>query len=261
MGYSDLRRCGGWPYSATFPPRCGSFPPCRLARANITHVTKDDFFPAFEAAFELAFTEQNIKGGFRGAGIVPWNPETVISKLDIRLRTPTPPGASDNLPLPWISQTPQAVTQALSQPNLIKDRVARHQGSSLTPILTSVDQLAKATVSISHRLTLPTWEIKALREANKALSKRRRAKRRRLPDLGPLSGEKASQSLVEKGVLKEEGRDEGAEEGPSKRHKTAARLRGICRKSSHNARTCPDAEDKDVSSNSDVLGSIECYLG
>jgi hypothetical protein len=28
-----------------------------LARANITHITKDDFFPVFKAAFELAFTE------------------------------------------------------------------------------------------------------------------------------------------------------------------------------------------------------------
>jgi hypothetical protein len=59
-----------------------------LARANITHITKDDFFPAFKAAFELAFTEQNIKKFFRfllwggAAGQIPWNPGTVVSKLD-----------------------------------------------------------------------------------------------------------------------------------------------------------------------------------
>jgi hypothetical protein len=49
-----------------------------------------------------------------------------------------------------------------------------------------------------------TGEIKALREANEALSKRRRAKRTRLQDSRPLSGEKAGQLLVEKAVLKEE---------------------------------------------------------
>jgi hypothetical protein len=126
--------------------------------------------------------------------------------------------------------------------------------------LTSVNQLAKATVSINHRLTLLTGEIKALREANKALSKRRRAKRTRLQDSGPLTGEEASQLLVEKGVMKGEGRDKGVEGGPSKQHKMGARLCGICRKSGHSARTCPEAEVIDEASNSDVLDSIECIF-
>ena len=77
-----------------------------LTRASIKHITKDDFFPAFKAAFELVFTEKNIKSSFRGAGLVPWDPEVVISKLDIRLRTLTPPRTPDGLPQPWVSQTP-----------------------------------------------------------------------------------------------------------------------------------------------------------
>ena len=82
-----------------------------------------------------------------------------------------------------------------------------------------------------------------------------------MQDSRPLSGEKAGQLLVEKAVLKEEGHDEGAKEGPSKRHKTGARLCGICGKSGHNARTCSEAEDVDGSSTSEVLDSIECYFG
>jgi hypothetical protein len=35
-------------------------------------------------------TESNIKGSFRGAGLVPLNPENMISKLNVKLRTPTP---------------------------------------------------------------------------------------------------------------------------------------------------------------------------
>ncbi|KAF6517708.1 hypothetical protein HZS61_003269 [Fusarium oxysporum f. sp. conglutinans] len=232
-----------------------------LTRASITHITKDDFFPAFKAAFELVFTEKNIKSSFQGAGLVPWNPEAVTSRLDVRLRTPTPPETPDVLALPWISQTPRTATEALSQSTLIKDRVSKHQGSSPTPILASVDQLAKATVSINHQLTLLTGEIKALREANEALSKRRSAKRTRLQDSGPLTGKKASQFLVKKGVVEEEGRDEGAGGGPSKRHQTGARLCGICRKSGHNARTCPEAEDIDEASNHGILDSIECVFG
>jgi hypothetical protein len=70
------------------------------------HITKDDFFPAFKAAFEAIFIEKNVKGGFRGAGLVPFNPEAVISKLDVKLQMPTPPGTSDGPPQPWVSQTP-----------------------------------------------------------------------------------------------------------------------------------------------------------
>ena len=46
---------------------------------------------AFAAAFQESMTESNIKGGFRGAGLVPLNAEGVLSKLNIQLRTPTPP--------------------------------------------------------------------------------------------------------------------------------------------------------------------------
>jgi hypothetical protein len=49
------------------------------------HITKDKFFPAFKAAFNVVFTEQNVKGGFRGSGLVPWDPEAVVLKLDVHV--------------------------------------------------------------------------------------------------------------------------------------------------------------------------------
>ncbi|KZT51130.1 CENP-B protein [Calocera cornea HHB12733] len=56
-----------------------------LVRGGVTHIKKDDFFPAFRAAFQVAFKEQNIKSGFRAAGLVPFNPDAVLSKLTLRL--------------------------------------------------------------------------------------------------------------------------------------------------------------------------------
>ncbi|ERF70741.1 hypothetical protein EPUS_05093 [Endocarpon pusillum Z07020] len=35
---------------------------------------------------------ENIKAGFQGTGLVPYDPQAVLSKLDIKLRTPTPTG-------------------------------------------------------------------------------------------------------------------------------------------------------------------------
>jgi hypothetical protein len=35
-----------------------------MMRAGITHITKEDFFPAFYAAHQAAMTKENIQGGF-----------------------------------------------------------------------------------------------------------------------------------------------------------------------------------------------------
>ena len=74
----------------------------KLMRLRINHITKLEFILAFGQAFK-AFTEQNIKAGFRATGLVLYNPERVISCLDLRLRTPTPPLQDTN----WVSKTPQ----------------------------------------------------------------------------------------------------------------------------------------------------------
>ena len=151
-----------------------------MMRKHITHITKVDFFPAFYAAFQQCITEKTIQGGFRGAGITPLNPESVISKLDIKLRTPTPSEPTPNLPAPWISKTPNNPIEATSQTDYIKNRIARHQNSSPTAIYQSIDQLAKGTQGIIHQVALLRAEVQDLGEANQTLSKRGRAKRRRV---------------------------------------------------------------------------------
>ena len=62
----------------------------KRVRAGTTHISKEDFFPAFLAAFWQTITVQNVQAGFRGAGLVPYDPESVITRLDVKLRTPTP---------------------------------------------------------------------------------------------------------------------------------------------------------------------------
>ena len=61
-----------------------------LIRYHINYITKLKFLPAFKAAFERSFTSANICSAFRGAGLVPLQPDVILSKLDVQLRTPTP---------------------------------------------------------------------------------------------------------------------------------------------------------------------------
>jgi hypothetical protein len=62
-----------------------------LARSRIYYINKETFLLAFKVAFEKTFTLENIRAGFRGAGLVPHNPKVVLLKLDIQLRTLTLP--------------------------------------------------------------------------------------------------------------------------------------------------------------------------
>jgi hypothetical protein len=101
-----------------------------LIRNHINHVTKLELLPAFKAAFENAITKENICGGFRGAGLIPYAPEAVLSQLEVRLRTPTPL-VEDTV---WESKTPGNPAELASQTELIKDKITRHQNSSPTPI-------------------------------------------------------------------------------------------------------------------------------
>jgi hypothetical protein len=60
-----------------------------LARNYIYYISKETFLLAFKAAYEYTFTKENARAGFRGAGLVLFNLDAVLSKLNIRLRTLT----------------------------------------------------------------------------------------------------------------------------------------------------------------------------
>ncbi|KAF4306716.1 hypothetical protein GTA08_BOTSDO06117 [Botryosphaeria dothidea] len=68
-----------------------------LARNHINHITKLEFLPAFKAAFDESITEKNICASFRGVGLMPHNPDAVLLKLDVQLRTPSPPTAENTI--------------------------------------------------------------------------------------------------------------------------------------------------------------------
>src|SRR6478736_9173745 len=140
-----------------------------LIRCSITHVSKTKFFPAFYAAFKATFTESNIRGGFRGAGLAPLDPEAVISKLDVQLRTPTPPGEVSQPLTPWVSKTPKTAIEAQSQSEYLEKRIRRHKGSSPESIIEALKSNTKAIRAIMHKVILLRNEVRNLRDANEIL--------------------------------------------------------------------------------------------
>ena len=104
----------------------------------------------------------------------------MILKLDIKLQTPIPSRSASQEALPWVFKTPQNPIEASSQSAFIKSRIASHQNSSPISIYDAIDQFAKGAQGIIHSIILLRSEISELREANRALSKRRRAKKTRV---------------------------------------------------------------------------------
>jgi hypothetical protein len=54
-----------------------------LIRCRINYIIKEDFLPAFKAVFNNVITDKNIARDFRGTGLILFDPDCVISKLDI----------------------------------------------------------------------------------------------------------------------------------------------------------------------------------
>jgi hypothetical protein len=53
-----------------------------LIRNHIFHIRKVDFLATFHTVFQASFTQENIKAGFRGSGLYPFDLEAVLSQLD-----------------------------------------------------------------------------------------------------------------------------------------------------------------------------------
>lgn len=237
----------------TQPLDVGCFAPLKRAygrqiesfiKSHINHITKVEFFLAFQAAYKETFTEKNIRAGFRGAGLVPHNPDAILSKLDVQIRTPTPTG----LPLaeadPWVSRTPSNPTEALSQSTFVKERILAHQGSSPTGIFEACKSLAKGVELISHNLTLITAEVRELQKANEALSKRRRAAKTRVRKGGPLTVSDAQDIIDDRAITIQLVTETRAGGGRSRRMAATVRRCGNCGQPGHNMRTCQaDAEE------------------
>jgi hypothetical protein len=196
------------------------------------------FLPCFKAAFNASITTNNILGGFRGAGLAPFDPEVVISKLNVLLRTPSPPPVSNS---PWQSQTPSNTLEFGLQSKLIQERIQRHVDSSSTLIVDALEKLSKGAERMAHSLVLMHDQVAELQAANKAATQRKSHKRKCIQREGTLTVEEGQRLTAlrefrvrtDRKKAKKRVRAEGGE--PSQRRC------GRCNRTAHNACTCKQA--------------------
>jgi len=207
-----------------------------LARNHTHHISKEDFLPAFKAVYDKVFSRENICAGFRAAGLVPHNPDAVLSKLDVRLRTPTPPQPDT---IAWEAKTPRNACEIEAQAKLIQTRMQKRPGSSASSIDEQVRQLSKGAQQIAHEMVLMREETARLRDAIEAVTKRKSRKRRYIRTKETLTaGEVTDLVTVKEGGSRNDG------EKPAKRVR-GERHCGRCGETGHNSRTC-EVEIEDI---------------
>lgn len=78
----------------------------QMMRLQIAYIMKDDFSAAFSQAFKASFTPSSLQTGFKATGLISYNPESVLVRLDIMPVTPSLPISRSGNPNFWVTQAP-----------------------------------------------------------------------------------------------------------------------------------------------------------
>ena len=222
-----------------------------LIRSSTPNVSKMEFFPAFFAAFQAAMTERNIKTAFRRAGLAPFNPESVVSKLGVQLQTPTPVEEEAGPSTPWISNTTNAILRANSQSERPGRRIRRHHSSSPESILKVVKSFSKINEVVMREIARLRAENQDLRQENAILSRHQRTKRTRVQKRGVMTREEGRQAIDQMDVDVQAVAESSGSGGQERSARPRERCCGVCGKPGHNARTCqvvPETSGEECSS-------------
>jgi hypothetical protein len=208
-------------------------------RNGINHIDKLDFLEAYPSARIETFKPDTIKNSFGAAGLIPFCPDQVTLKLDIHLRTPSPPSSrGSDSSRNFTPKTPFTEKELRRQASAIK-ALLRTRSQSPSPL---IDQVIKGfQISIYGALLLEK-EASDLRAENEKKKQKRDRSKRQIPAPEGLSVSEASALILQPGEASEvppQGQP-GGPSGHSQAPTRAPRGCGICRKPGHRRETCPD---------------------
>lgn len=151
-----------------------------LMRANQNHIDKLDFLDIFPSARIEAFKSETIKNSFAATGLVPYDPDRVILKLNIRLSTPTPPPSRGSQSSAWEPKTPSNYKQLQKQASSIKKLLKQRSRSPPSPVNSAIDQVLKACQITMQNTAFLARENELLRAANTRIKQKRARSKRQI---------------------------------------------------------------------------------
>ena len=205
-------------------------------QAGINYVDKDDLYLQACAA---SYSSSTIQSGFRATGLVPFNPDEVLSQLHIQLKTPSPVQPVVAAPGPWVPETPDNIAELDLQTKAVQGLIRYRMQSPPSPTVQAINQLIKGCQMAMHSATILAAENKRLQTANEKVKKKRQKKKSYVGKGGVLSAAEVQEA--QRGVVIEEDTTMQIVTQPSQLSFTCApQLCSICRSLEHTACTCPE---------------------
>ncbi|RFU35193.1 hypothetical protein B7463_g1175, partial [Scytalidium lignicola] len=164
-------------------------------QGKIQHIDKEDFLEIYPIVRQQTFKPTTIQNGFAVTGLVPYDPEHMLAKLQVQVdKTPTPPGSthSSNSGVRWIPETPHNLIQLQLQSQTIH-RLLKEQNSLPTPTKTALNQLVKGCELAMHNAVFLAKEIEELKAVNASMQRKLRRSRKQLIHTGSLTRQEAQE--------------------------------------------------------------------
>jgi hypothetical protein len=107
-----------------------------LAGRGYDHTDKFDFLDNYQYVRLEAFQKPStIQNSLEATSLVPIDADRVLSKLNISLRTPTPPGSRPSTSSSQFTpKTPKTIVQLYKQSSMLKDLLHQRSNSPPSPV-------------------------------------------------------------------------------------------------------------------------------
>jgi hypothetical protein len=168
-----------------------------LMRLGVNHISKEEFLFAYIEAHKRSFTTKNIQAGFAATGLVPYEPDTVLSTLDPIVRTPSPVLSAESI---WEAKTPRNLTEIARQATHIRSIRRQRRSITSSPSDQAFTQLLKGFETAIHERAILQAENAILRTENQRQKRKRAQRRRTVATGGTLSVQNGQDRLADNEV-------------------------------------------------------------
>jgi hypothetical protein len=150
-------------------------------RLGFNHVDKLDFLDTYPNARFEAYKPETIKNSFAATGLVPYDPNRVIQKLNIQIRTPTPPiSRGSDSSRNFTPKTPKTLKQLRRQASSLKKLLNQRSTSPQSPSKRVLNQLIKGCEITMQSAAILAQEVHNLRAANEKQKQKRTRSRQQI---------------------------------------------------------------------------------
>lgn len=149
---------------------------------GIDSIEKDDFLDIFPAARDDSFKEFIIRSAFTATGLVPLDPDRMLSKLNIRLQSPPlldrPVSQGSTSGSNISAGIPRTTKQLEKRKSRLDSGLSSASDKISSPTKRNLQQFYNMSVKLVHEHVLMRDEIKRLQEGNRKQTKKGRNQRK-----------------------------------------------------------------------------------